>query len=62
MILDKGMNCIVKRGRDFGKLCVVLETPKDTDSTVLVEGKKLKKCKKNILHLWPLQNKDKSKR
>jgi len=57
MIFEKGRSCIVKRGRDFGKLCVVLETPKEKDFLVLVEGKKLKKCKKNIMHLWPIKTK-----
>ncbi len=52
MILEKGRVCIIKRGRDFGKLVMILENPKEKDSTVMVEGLNLKATKKNINHLW----------
>ncbi|PIU22349.1 MAG: hypothetical protein COT14_01720 [Candidatus Diapherotrites archaeon CG08_land_8_20_14_0_20_30_16] len=54
MILEKGRVCIVRRGRDFGKVCLILEAPKQKDFEIFVEGPKLKKCKKNVSHLWPL--------
>jgi ribosomal protein L14E/L6E/L27E len=51
-IMDKGRVCIIKTGRDFGRLCLVL---KNIDNNFMeVEGPKLKKTKMNILHLWPL--------
>ncbi len=52
MILEKGRVCIVRRGRDFGKLCCVTETPKKTDAYIKVEGLKLKPSLKNLNHLW----------
>jgi len=54
MILEKGRVCIIRRGRDFGKVCMISETPKQNSFEVLVEGPKLKKCKKNVSHMWPL--------
>lgn len=51
MIIEKGRVCIVRRGRDFGKLCCVTEISKDK-SNVKVEGLKLKSSMKNICHLW----------
>lgn len=51
MIIEKGRVCIVRRGRDFGKLCCVTEVSKDK-SKVKVEGLKLKPGLKNISHLW----------
>lgn len=56
MILEKGRVCIVKRGRDFGKIVMISEAPKLKDFEVFVEGIKLKKSKKNISHLWPLNS------
>ena len=53
MILNNGRVCIVKTGRDFGKLCVVVSTPKN--NMVEVQGPDLKKRKINILHLWPTE-------
>jgi len=54
MILGKGRVCIVKCGRDFGKVCMIVEPPNKKEFEVLVEGPGLKRCKKNLLHLWPL--------
>jgi len=54
MILEKGRVCIVRRGRDFGRVCMIAEKPAEKDSLVFVEGPKLKKCKKNTSHLWPI--------
>lgn len=54
MILEKGRVCIVRRGRDFGKLVCLQETPKEKQFEVQVEGPKVKLSKKNIAHLWPI--------
>lgn len=54
MIFDKGRVCIVRRGRDFGKVCYILEKPKVKDFDLVIEGPLLKKGKKNIAHLWPI--------
>ncbi len=51
MIIEKGRVCIVRRGRDFGKVCCVTEVSKDK-ANVKVEGLKLKPSTKNISHLW----------
>jgi len=54
MIFEKGRVCIVRRGRDFGRVVMISETPKKKEFEVLVEGTKVKKSKKNISHLWPV--------
>jgi len=56
MIFDKGRVCIVRRGRDFGKLVYIVEKPKLKDFDLVVEGPKLKKGKKNVAHLWPVNS------
>jgi len=54
MILSIGRACIVKKGRDFGKLCMVISEPKD--GFVDVEGPQLNKRKINVFHIWPLKD------
>lgn len=54
MIFEKGRVCIVRRGRDFGRLVIISEVPKEKEFEVLVEGIKVKKSKKNVSHLWPV--------
>jgi len=54
MIFEKGRVCIVIRGRDFGRLVIISEVPKEKEFEVLVEGIKVKKSKKNVSHLWPV--------
>lgn len=52
MLMTKGRVCIIKRGRDFGKLCVVLGNVEK--NMVEIDGPKIQKHKINIFHVWPL--------
>ena len=51
-IIDKGRVCIIKKGRDFGK--VVMITGIDKENIVEIDGPKMKKRKINMFHLWPM--------
>ncbi|MGB9716891.1 MAG: KOW motif-containing protein [Thermoproteota archaeon] len=55
-VLRPGRICVITRGRDKGKKCVVVGSVDDT--SVLVTGPKelngVKRGRKNILHLMPL--------
>ncbi|MEM1557157.1 MAG: KOW motif-containing protein [Thermoproteota archaeon] len=55
-VLRPGRICVITRGRDKGKKCVIVGLI--DDSNVLVTGPKelngVKRSKKNILHLFPL--------
>jgi large subunit ribosomal protein L14e len=55
-VLRPGRICVITRGRDRGKKCIVVAPPEDTG--VLVTGPKelngVKRGRKNILHLMPL--------
>ncbi|MGQ9478569.1 MAG: KOW motif-containing protein [Thermoproteota archaeon] len=55
-IIRPGRICVITRGRDKGKKCVIVR-PLD-DNSVLVTGPKelngVKRTRKNILHLMPL--------
>lgn len=55
-VLRPGRVCVVIRGRDRGKKCVVVGSI--DDASVLVTGPKelngVKRSRKNILHLMPL--------
>lgn len=52
LLLEKGRVCIIKRGRDFGKLCVVLGPMEK--NMVEVDGPKIQKHKINVSHVWLL--------
>ncbi|MBO3800288.1 MAG: 50S ribosomal protein L14e [Candidatus Brockarchaeota archaeon] len=56
-VLRPGRICVITRGRDKGKKCVIVRLV--DDSNVLVTGPKelngVKRGKKNILHLMPLK-------
>lgn len=55
-VLRPGRICVITRGRDKGKKCVIVGLV--DDSSVLVTGPKelngVKRGRKNILHLMPL--------
>ncbi|MEM3660895.1 MAG: 50S ribosomal protein L14e [Thermoproteota archaeon] len=55
-VLRPGRICVITRGRDRGKKCVVVGSV--GDASVLVTGPKelngVKRGRKNILHLMPL--------
>lgn len=55
-VLRPGRICLITRGRDKGKKCVIVGSV--DDNNVLITGPKelngVKRGKKNILHLMPL--------
>ncbi|MEM3712122.1 MAG: 50S ribosomal protein L14e [Thermoproteota archaeon] len=55
-VLRPGRICVITRGRDRGKKCVIVGIV--DDSNVLITGPKelngVKRDKKNIIHLFPL--------
>ncbi|MBO3770102.1 MAG: 50S ribosomal protein L14e [Thermoproteota archaeon] len=55
-VLRPGRICVITRGRDKGKKCVIVGLV--DDSNVLITGPKelngVKRGKKNIIHLYPL--------
>ncbi len=54
MLLTVGRVSVIKKGRDFGKLVMVVSEP--SGNFVEVEGPMVNKRKVNILHLWPLDH------
>ncbi|MGQ9595860.1 MAG: KOW motif-containing protein [Thermoproteota archaeon] len=56
-VLRPGRICVITRGRDKGKKCVIVRPPED--SNVIITGPKelngVKREKKNTLHIMPLQ-------
>ena len=50
--MDVGAVCIKTKGRDAGKIVVVLSKPKN--GRVSVDGTKTKKKQCNVLHLFPI--------